>query len=95
VADGVALTGPCFVDEGAVLKAGARIGPHAVIGRQVHVEEGATVEGSLVWPNCWIGHEAEVRDAILGRNCHVGRNASVRAGAVLGDKSVVTDYTRA
>jgi NDP-sugar pyrophosphorylase family protein len=94
VDEGVQVTGPCFVDEGAVVKAGAKIGPHAVIGRQAHVEEGAEIRGALVWPGSWIGREAVVRDAILGRNCHVGRNASVGAGVVLGDKSVVTDYTR-
>jgi mannose-1-phosphate guanylyltransferase len=35
-----------------------------------------------------------VRDAIIGRHCHIGRNAIVEDGTVLGDKSVITDYTR-
>ena len=35
-----------------------------------------------------------VEDAIAGRHCHVGRAAAVGAGAVLGDKSVVTDWSR-
>jgi NDP-sugar pyrophosphorylase family protein len=91
---GAELVGPCFVDEGAVVKAGARIGPHSVVGRQVHVEEDARIDGTLAWPNCWIGREATVTGAVLGRNCHVGRNALIREGTVLGDKSAVTDYTR-
>jgi NDP-sugar pyrophosphorylase family protein len=91
---GAELMAPCFVDEGAVVKTGARIGPYSVVGRQVHVEEGARVEGTLAWPNCWIGRDASVAGAVLGRNCHIGQFASVREGAVLGDKSVVTDYTR-
>jgi len=33
-----------------------------------------------------------VRGAILGRNCHVGRSAVVRPDAVLGDKTVLTDF---
>ena len=32
--------------------------------------------------------------SILGRHCHIGRNAVVEDGVVLGDKSVVTDYSR-
>src|SRR6476469_514077 len=77
---------PCFVDEGAVVKAGARVMPYSVIGRQTHVEDGATVDGSIVWPNGWIGPEAVLRGSILGRNCHVGRNVIIESPAVLGDK---------
>ena len=32
--------------------------------------------------------------AIVGRNAHVGRNATVSPGRILGDKSVLTDFTR-
>ncbi|HVL66557.1 MAG TPA: NDP-sugar synthase [Vicinamibacterales bacterium] len=94
VEEGVDLQGPCFIDEGVVLKAGARVLPYSVIGRQTHVEEGAVIDGSIVWPNGWIGREAAVRNAILGRNCHIGRSATVEAAAVLGDKTVLTDYSR-
>jgi len=91
---GVELQQPCFVDEGAVLKAGVKILPYSVIGRQTHVEEGAIIDGSIIWPNGWIGPEVVLRGSILGRNCHVGRNASIESPVVLGDKTVVTDYSR-
>jgi NDP-sugar pyrophosphorylase family protein len=94
VESGAELQAPCFVDEGAVIKSGVKVLPFSVIGRQVHVEEGATIEGSIVWASSWIGRDATISDAILGRNCAIGRNASVRAGTVLGDKTVVTDYSR-
>ena len=91
---GVEVVGPCFIDEGAVIKKGARILPYSVIGRQTHIEEGAVVEASIVWPNGWIGPEASLRGSILGRNCHVGRSAIIESPAVLGDKTVITDYSR-
>ena len=78
VEDGVEMQGPCFVDEGAVVKAGARILPYSVIGRQTHVDEAAVIDDSIIWPNGWIGREATVRGAILGRNCHIGRNVDRR-----------------
>src|SRR5262245_39193828 len=77
VEDEVELRGPCFVDEGVVVKKGAKILPYSVLGRQTHVEEGAIVDGSIVWPNGWVGPEAHIRGSILGRNCHVGRNVSI------------------
>ena len=92
---GAAVEGPCFIDEGTLVRAGARIGPYSVIGRQTQIEEGATISGAVIWPNCRISREACIRDAIVGRNCHIGRNVSVNADAVLGDKTTLTDYTRA
>lgn len=94
IEEGAQLIGPCFVDEGCVVKAGARIGPHAVLGRQCHVEEEVHVHDAIVWPNARIGREARIDGAILGRQVHVGRNASLGANVVLGDKSVITDYSK-
>jgi mannose-1-phosphate guanylyltransferase len=94
IEEGAIIEGPCFLDEGVVVKGGARIGPYSVIGRQCHVEEHATVEASIVWANSRISQEAVVRRSILGRHCHIGRNATLDEGVVLGDKSSVTDFSR-
>lgn len=93
IEEGATVEGPCFIDEGTVIKAGARVLPYSVIGRHSVVEEGAVVDGSVVWPGGRIAKDALVRGAILGRHCHIGRNAVVDRGVVLGDKSAVTDYS--
>src|SRR5262249_42026018 len=90
----VTIEGPCFIDEGAVVKSGAHIGPYTVLGRQCHVEEHAQVERAIVWANTRISQDAVVRGSILGRHCHIGRSALVENGVVLGDKSTVTDFSR-
>ena len=94
VEDGASIEGPCFIDEGTVVKTGARLGPYSVVGRQCHIEEHASIERAIVWANSRISQEAVVRQSILGRHCHVGRSATIEDGVVLGDKSVVTDYSR-
>ena len=94
IEEGASLESPCFVDEGAVVRDGARIGRYSVIGRHCHVEEHAIVERSILWANTRVGQYAIVSRSILGRQCHIGRNASVEDGVVLGDKSVVTDFSR-
>jgi NDP-sugar pyrophosphorylase family protein len=94
IEEGAVVESPCFIDEGVVVKAGAHIGPYSVVGRQCHVEEHAIVDRSILWANCRISQEAIVRRSILGRHCHIGRSAMVEDGVVLGDKSVVTDYSR-
>jgi NDP-sugar pyrophosphorylase family protein len=95
VEDGATIEGPCFIDEGVLIKAGARVGPYSVIGRQTQIEEDATIDGAIIWPNCRISSHATVKHAIVGRNCHLGRSVTVDGGAVLGDKTTLTDYTRA
>jgi NDP-sugar pyrophosphorylase family protein len=95
IEDGATIEAPVFIDEGVLVKAGSRIGPHAVLGRQTQVEEDAVIERAIVWPNCRIGSQASITNALLGRQCHVGRNVSLNSGAVLGDKTTLTDFTKA
>lgn len=94
IEEGAVVEGPCYIDDGAVIKSGARIGPYSVIGRQCHIEEHADIERSIVWANTRVSQEALVRRSILGRQCHIGRNVTIDHDTVLGDKSVVTDYSR-
>jgi NDP-sugar pyrophosphorylase family protein len=94
IEDGATVEGPCFIDEGVLIKSGARIGPYSVVGRHTQVEEDASIEGAILWPNCRVSREASVRNAILGRHCHLGRGVRVADGAMLGDRTTLTDYTR-
>jgi mannose-1-phosphate guanylyltransferase len=95
IEDGATIEGPCFIDGGVLVKAGARIGPYSVIGRQTQVEEEAVIDGAIIWPNCRISREAVVHNAIVGRHCHVGRSVNLNNGAVLGDRTTLTDFTKA
>ncbi len=94
IEEGAQIEGPCFIDEGTIVKAGARILANSVIGRHCVIEEEAVIDGSIIWPGSRVARDALVRDAILGRHCHIGRSAIVDRGVVMGDKSAVTDYSR-
>lgn len=67
---------------------------NSVIGEGVHIEEKAVIENSVIWSHTRINSSAEIKNAIIGRGCHIGRNAIVSEGAVLGDKTSLTDYTK-
>lgn len=82
-----------IIGEGCVIKPNARI-LNSTLGAGVHVEEKAVIENSVIWAHTRVSSAAEVRDAIIGRSCHIGRNAVVSAGAVLGDKASLPDYSR-
>ena len=93
IEDGVTISGPCFIDAGVHVKAGATIGGYTVLGRGVLVEESADLQDTIVWPNSRIGQSAVVHGPIIGRNCHVGRDAVLKGRALLGDKTQLTDFT--
>jgi NDP-sugar pyrophosphorylase family protein len=95
VEPGAIIEGPCFSDAGAVVKAGARIGPYSVIGRHCHIGENAKINGAILWPNSWVDSEAQLGATIAGRHTHFGRNVEIADGTMFGDKSVVTDYSKA
>jgi NDP-sugar pyrophosphorylase family protein len=81
-----------MIADDCTIKPGAQI-INSVLGQGCHIEEKARVENSVIWSHTRVGAGAQVVNAIVGRGCHIGRAAQVGAGAVLGDKSSVTDYT--
>lgn len=93
VEPGAELEGPVYLDEGVVVKAGARIGPYSVLGRQCQIGEGAHIERSILWPNVRVEQNAHIRESVLGRGCFVGHDATLERG-VLGDKSEISEFSR-
>jgi len=82
-----------IIGEGCNIKPNARI-VNSVLGKNVVVEEKAIIENSVIWSHTRVAAGSEISNSIIGRSCHIGRNASVRNGAVLGDKTQLTDYTK-
>ena len=82
-----------MIADNCTIKPGAQI-INSVLGEGVYVEEKARVENCVVWAHTRVGAGAQVFGAIVGRGCHIGRAATVGAGAVLGDKSSLNDYTQ-
>ncbi len=87
------IDGLSMIADGCTIKPGAQI-VNSVLGTGCHVEEKARIENSVIWAHTRVGSGASVSGAIVGRGCHVGRSAIIGAGAVLGDKSSITDYTQ-
>lgn len=94
VEKGARVAGPAYIGGGTSVKSGAIIEPYAVIGSNCRIEEGASVGSSVLWSNVRVGAEARIRGALVGRNTHIGAHSHVDRGVVLGDKSVLTDYSR-
>lgn len=79
VAAGAELVGPVLVDDGAVIEAGARVGPFAVVGKRCRVRAGAQVERAVLQSGAIAEHV--VRDAVLAPSCRLDVDPAVAAAA--------------
>lgn len=82
-----------IIADDCTLKPGVEI-INSVLGKGCYIEERARIANSVIWSHTRVGTAAQIKDAIIGRGCHIGRSTLVGPGAVLGDKTSLTDYTK-
>ena len=82
-----------IIDSGVTIRDGVRI-ENSVIGKNCKIDEGAQIVDSVIWSGNTIDAGARVWQSIVGKGCYIGRYAILRPGVVLGDKTVVTDYSQ-
>jgi NDP-sugar pyrophosphorylase family protein len=80
------LDGKCVIKSGVAIE-------NSVLGEDCRVEEGALIKDSVIWSGTRILSNARIERAIVGRQCHIGEGARLRPGTVLGDKSIVSDFS--
>jgi mannose-1-phosphate guanylyltransferase len=66
---------------------------NSVIGKNCKIDEGAHIVDSVIWSGNTIDADARIAGSLIGKGCYVGRSAKLRPGVVLGDKTVLTDYS--
>jgi mannose-1-phosphate guanylyltransferase len=89
VADGAEIHGravpPAVIERGAHVAPGAHVGSLVVLGENVHVGPGSTVERSVILSGAEIGPGCTLRDCIVAAGCRVGAGSRIEGGAVLGE----------
>jgi mannose-1-phosphate guanylyltransferase / phosphomannomutase len=83
------IEGPSFLGAYTTVEDGAKIGPYAVLGANVTVKAGASVQRSVIDGGTHVGTNATVRGSTVGRNCDLRARVRVDEGAALGDECVV------
>jgi NDP-sugar pyrophosphorylase family protein len=90
--DEVSIDAVSILDGKCVIKSGVAI-ENSVLGEGCRIEEGALIKDSVIWSGTRILPNARIERAIIGRQCHIGEGARLRPGTVLGDKSIVSDFS--
>jgi mannose-1-phosphate guanylyltransferase len=76
---------PAVIERGARIAPGAHVGSLVVLGADVKVASGATIERAVVLDGTTVGEGCTLRDCIVAGGCRIGANTQVTGGAVLGE----------
>jgi len=82
-----------IVDHDVTIREGVRI-ENSVIGKNCKIDPGVHIVDSVLWSGNTIDADARIDGSLVGKGCYVGRSAKLRPGVVLGDKTVVTDFSQ-
>ena len=85
------IVGPVIIGDYAKVEAGAKVHELTVIGSNVVVKGGATLERAVIHDNVYVGAHAQLRGCIIGKNTDIMRAARVEEGAVVGDECMVEE----
>ena len=92
LASGIVVDDKSIIDQDVVLRDGVRI-ENSVIGKNCKIDQGVHIVDSVIWSGNTIDAEARIAGSLIGKGCYVGRSANLRPGVVIGDKSVITDFS--
>ena len=83
------LVGPIYLGKSVQIKSNAVIHGPTVIRDYAVVDNGAHIDRSVLWRNCYIGERAQISGAIVLRQCSLKAYATVFESAVIGDGTIV------
>jgi mannose-1-phosphate guanylyltransferase len=76
---------PAMIEPGASVAEGAHVGSLVVLGHDVSVGAGSTVERAVILNGTDIGENCTLRDCIVAAGCRIGPGTRIEEGAVLGE----------
>jgi mannose-1-phosphate guanylyltransferase len=83
------IEGPAMIGDGSFIDRNSMLRGPAVLGARCRIEEGAVVEGAVLWQDCRIGKGARLRNCLVASRCHVGEGSEITDDCILGDDVLV------
>jgi mannose-1-phosphate guanylyltransferase len=76
---------PAVLERGVRVAEGAHVGSLVVLGEDVAVAAGCTVERAVILNGSEIGEGCTLRDCIVAAGCRIGARTRITGGAVIGE----------
>lgn len=67
---------------------------NSIIGSNCIIEKNVTIKNSIIWNGVTIREGSEVFDSIICKGCQIGKEAKLSKGMILGNNTVITDYSK-
>ncbi|WP_100406804.1 sugar phosphate nucleotidyltransferase [Bacillus solitudinis] len=84
IEDGVIVEGPVSIGNHSIIRQGARIGPHTVVGGDSTISNRASLKRSVLWNSAYVGDDSELRGATVCHDVTFGMKSMVYEDAVIG-----------
>src|ERR1700735_1469998 len=85
LAGGGGASPPAGIEAGAVVAEGAHVGSLVVLGHDVRIGSGSSIERAVILNGTHIGENCTLRDCIIAAGCRIGAGTHIGEGAVLGE----------
>ena len=86
---GVVLTAPSIIGSNCHIREGSTIGAFSVIGDKNIISEQCGLKRSVVWKNCTINTDVQLRGSIICDHVHLKQGVSAYELSVVGEYSIV------
>jgi len=87
----VTTIAPCVIGKSSRIKKGTLIGGYSIIGEDNIIGERSGVKRSIIWKNCLIDKNAQLRGSILCNKVHLRNNASTFEYSIIGDDTIIKE----
>ena len=86
---GATLTAPCIIGSNCHIREGTEIGSFSVIGDNNIISEQCGIKKSVIWKNCNISTDVQLRGSILCDHVYLKQGVSAFEQSVIGEYSLV------
>ncbi|MCX8130276.1 MAG: mannose-1-phosphate guanyltransferase [Clostridia bacterium] len=85
------IEGPCIIGKDAKIKGGALVGSYSIVGDSSIIDARSGIKRSIIWKNCIIDNNVQLRGSIICDKVHLRDNVSTFENSVIGDDTVVKE----
>lgn len=91
ISNNAEIATPVYIGSGTKIYDKSEIGPYTILGKNNIISNGATIKRSILFDNCYIGENTEVRGAVLCKKVQLESKASVFEEAAIGDDTLIRE----
>ncbi|MDP4143709.1 MAG: sugar phosphate nucleotidyltransferase [Bacillota bacterium] len=84
---------PVYIGANTKIYSNAEIGPYSVLGRNNILSSGTTIKRSILFNNCYIGSNVEVRGSVICNKVQIESKAGVFEESAIGDETLIGERT--